>query len=60
MKEATITKTEEVTEVDELHLLPFNDPLLKRKPEPFDFDKHDAKEIKKTIINKIMDLGGLG
>ena len=60
MKEATITKTEEVTEVDELHLLPFNDPLLKRKPEPFDFDKHDAKEIKKTLINKMMDLGGVG
>ena len=55
MKEATITKTEEVTEVDELHLLPFNDPLLKRKPEPFDFDKHDAKEIKKTLINKMME-----
>ena len=39
MEETTITETNEVTSVDELELIPFNDPLLKRKPTAFDFEK---------------------
>ena len=45
MEEMKLTETEH-TDLDELHLLPFTDPLLKRKPKPFDFDKEDAKAIK--------------
>lgn len=60
MEEAVITETKEVTSVDELDLIPFNDPLLKRVPEDFDFDKQDAKEIKKVLIDKMHDLGGVG
>ena len=46
--------------MEELNLLPFNDDLLKRKPEPFDFEKHDAKEIKDKLITKMRELGGVG
>ena len=51
---------EDVKITEELTLLPFNDELLKRKPAPFDFDKDDAKEIKKKLIDKMYDLGGVG
>ena len=60
MEEATITETNEVTSVDELNLIPFNDPLLKRKPKPFDFEKDDAKDISKRLFDKMYDLGGVG
>ena len=60
MEEATITETNEVTSVDELNLIPFNDPLLKRKPKPFDFEKDDAKDISKRLLDKMYDLGGVG
>lgn len=51
---------EDVKITEELTLLPFNDKLLKRTPAPFDFDKDDAKEIKKKLIDKMYDLGGVG
>ncbi len=60
MEEAKITETKEVTELDELHLIPFSDPLLKRKPTPFDFEKDDPIQIRDTLIKKMMDLGGVG
>ena len=46
MEEAKIQQTSTVTPMDDLELLPFNDPLLKRKPTPFDFEKNKkaAKE----------------
>ena len=62
MEEAKIQQTSKVTPMDELALLPFNDPLLKRKPAPFDFEnnKEAAKEIKKILIDKMFELGGVG
>ncbi len=62
MEEAKIQQTSKVTPMDELALLPFNDPLLKRKPTPFDFEnnKEAAKEIKKILIDKMFELGGVG
>ena len=60
MEEATITETNEVTSVDQLDLIPFNDPLLKRKPKAFDFEKDDAKDISKRLLDKMYDLGGVG
>ena len=46
--------------MEELNLLPFNDDLLKRPPKPFDYDEHDAKEIKDKLISKMRELGGVG
>jgi len=62
MEEAKIQQTSTVTPMDDLELLPFNDPLLKRKPTPFDFEKNKkaAKEIKKTLIDNMYELGGVG
>jgi len=60
MEETTITETNEVTSVDQLELIPFTEPLLKRKPKPFDFEKEDAKEITKALLTKMNDLGGVG
>lgn len=60
MEEATITETTEVTTVDELELIPFNDPLLKRTPAPFDFEKEDAEDIKKRLLDTMNKLGGVG
>ena len=60
MEETTITETNEVTSVDELELIPFNDPLLKRKPTPFDFEKDNAKEIKEKLLARMEELGGVG
>jgi peptide deformylase len=60
MEEVTVTETNEVTAVDELELIPFTDPILKRKPNPFDFEKEDAKEITKLLLTKMNDLGGVG
>ena len=62
MEEAKIQQTSTVTPMDDLELLPFNDPLLKRKPKPFDFEKNKkaAKEIKKILIDKMFELGGVG
>lgn len=60
MEEATITETTEVTPVDKLQLIPFNDPLLKRKPAPFDFDKENAEDIKKRLLETMNELGGVG
>lgn len=62
MEEAKIQQTSKVTSMDSLDLLPFNDPLLKTKPTPFDFEKNKAaaKEIKKTLIDKMYELGGVG
>ena len=60
MEEVTVTETNEVTTVDKLELIPFTDPILKRKPNPFDFEKEDAKEITKLLLTKMNDLGGVG
>jgi len=59
MEEATITESE-TTVLDKLELIPFNDPLLKRKPKPFDFDKDNAKEIKQKLLKAMHELGGVG
>ena len=31
--------------MEDLELIPFADPLLKKAPELFDFEKEDAKEV---------------
>lgn len=41
-------------------LISFNDPLLKRAPELFDFEKDDAKEISKRLILGMKQFGGVG
>lgn len=59
MEEMKLTETE-ATVLDKLDLIPFNSDLLRRKPKPFDFEKDDAKDIKKRLIDKMYDLGGVG
>jgi len=59
MEEATI-KESEVTILDELKLISFADPLLKRKPKPFDFDNDDAKDMKERLLMAMHELGGVG
>tara|TARA_B100001996_G_scaffold261704_1_gene203881 strand:- start:256 stop:831 length:576 start_codon:yes stop_codon:yes gene_type:complete len=60
MEEATITETE-LTPVDKLELLPFNDDLLKRPPKPYDFNgTEDATVIKDKLLETMKDLGGVG
>ena len=54
MEEATITETSELT------LLPFSDPMLRKVPEDFDFEKEDPKELKEKLLEKMRDLGGVG
>ena len=41
-------------------LIGFNDPLLKKEPELFDFEKDDAKEISKRLILGMKQFGGVG
>jgi peptide deformylase len=41
-------------------LISFNDPLLKRTPELFDFEKDDSKEISKRLILGMKQFGGIG
>lgn len=41
-------------------LISFNDPLLKKTPELFDFEKDDAKEISNRLILGMKQFGGVG
>jgi len=41
-------------------LISFTDPLLKKEPERFDFEKDDAKEISKRLILGMKQFGGVG
>ena len=41
-------------------LISFNDPLLKKAPELFDFEKDDAKEISNRLILGMKQFGGVG
>lgn len=46
--------------MEKLKLISFNDPLLKREPAPFDFEKEDAKEIKSRLLVAMKETGGVG
>lgn len=41
-------------------LISFTDPLLKKAPELFDFEKEDAKEVSKRLIAGMKQFGGVG
>lgn len=41
-------------------LISFTDPLLKKEPERFDFEKEDAKEISKRLLAGMKQFGGVG
>ena len=47
-------------DLNNLELVPFNDPLLRKAPELFDFDKHDAKEVCDALFAKQIELNGAG
>ena len=59
-------KSAEIRTADELELLKFNDPFLRRVPAPFrfeDMDKHgglDPKEIKERLLKVMYRDGGVG
>ena len=59
MEEMTLTEAE-VTTLDQLDLISFDSELLRNNPKSFDFEKQDAKDIKKRLIDKMYDLGGVG
>jgi peptide deformylase len=46
--------------LDNLTLIDFNDPLLRKKPEPFDFEKYDAQKVCEALFEKQKEFGGIG
>ncbi len=46
--------------MEDLELIPFADPLLKKAPELFDFEKEDAKEISERLFIAMKKCGGIG
>ena len=46
----------EITETSGLTLLPFSEPMLRKVPEDFDFEKEDPKELKEKLLEKMRDL----
>ena len=46
--------------MEKLKLISFNDPLLKREPEIFDFEKDNAKELSEHLFNGMKQFGGIG
>jgi len=46
--------------LEKLELVPFNDEALKRKPDVFNFDEHDAEEVCNAIFAKQKSLNGAG
>lgn len=46
--------------MEELKLISFNDPLLKKEPELFDFEKEDAKTISERLFIAMKQTGGVG
>lgn len=46
--------------MEELKLLPFADPFLKKKPKDFDFEKEDAKELSRKLFIAMKKFGGVG
>lgn len=46
--------------MEKLELISFNDPLLKKVPELFDFEKDDAKELSKQLLVAMREFGGVG
>jgi len=45
---------------DEMNLVPIGTPILKKTPEPFNFEEEDAKEWATKLSNKMAELGGVG
>ena len=45
---------------DELKLLKIDHPLLKKVPEEFNFEEHDAKEYSRKLNARMIELGGVG
>jgi len=43
-----------------LQLVEFGNPMLRKKPAPFDFDMHDAEEVCKAIMKKQLELNAAG
>jgi len=46
--------------MEDLELIPFADPLLKKAPELFDFEKEDAKEVSERLFIAMKKCGGIG
>ena len=46
--------------MEDLKLLPFGDPFLKKKPKEFDFEKDDAKELSRKLFIAMNKAGGIG
>ena len=46
--------------LDNLQLIDFNQPLLRKKPELFDFEKYNAQEICDALFEKQNEFGGIG
>lgn len=46
--------------MEELKLVPFVDPLLKRAPAHFDFEKDNAEEISEQLFIGMRKFGGVG
>jgi len=45
---------------DEMNLVPIGTPILKKVPEPFNFEEEDAKKWATKLTNKMIELGGVG
>lgn len=50
----------EKLDLSNLQLIDFNDPLLRKKPEPFDFEKYNAQEVCDALFEKQKQFGGIG
>jgi peptide deformylase len=46
--------------MEEIKLISFTDPLLKKEPSLFDFEKDNAEEIKNTLFSGMHKFGGVG
>ena len=60
MEEMKLTETKEVTDVDELNLIPFTDARLRSIPSDFDFENESAELLKDRLIETMKELGGVG
>lgn len=46
--------------MEDLQLISFNDPLLKKIPADFDFEENDAKDISEKLHVAMVKTGGIG
>ena len=47
-------------DLSNLQLVSFNDPILHKAPDDFDFDKYNAQEIFDALFEKQLEFGGIG